>query len=196
MGKFRASPYLVVFDGQSLNLLPGPLSGGYPATTMASFPGVPYVNVAIGSTSWTDLYTTRVARLHPHANGGLITILCMCGGTSDIVAGDDGGTVYADEVSYGNAARTAGFNYVIATTLTGWTGISAANETERDWLNAYLVSDPSDAFDYTVDHAAHTSLDDPPTDTGFYDDIGLHWNAAGAAVAASLTVAALQNIIV
>jgi len=195
-GAFRApGPWRVVFDGQSLNLVGLNLDltthTTYPEQVMADR-RVVWNNVAISGASWTVLATTAATRLHPLANRNDNTLLVMCGGTADIAAGDSGATLYADEVAYANAARTAGFDYIICTTLVGNSGNDAGEETARLNHNSLLLADASNAFDAVVD------FDVPPiddwTDLDYYFD-GVHWWVTGAEAAANLMAPALDAVL-
>lgn len=190
-GQFRSAPYFVVFAGQSLNIMPGPALC-YPTQLMGDyFPAVPYANVAIGSMSWTNLSVIQAANVNIHANGGLTTILIMCGGTADVfIENDTGATLYAQEVAYANAARAAGFNHIIGTTITSTTAFSPGQNTERSNHNTLLLADASAAFDSVVDLAGDPRLDDP-ADATYYAD-GTHWTSAGAQAAADLVFPALD----
>lgn len=192
-GHFRTSPYGIVFDGQSLNLIPG--SNTYPMQMMAEleFDGypLPWANVARGGASWTeltngtDLYPAAPLRLYPRANIGLQTVLVLCGGTSDIFTeGDTGAEIYADMELYADNARGAGFDFVVAQTITPYNGISAGQETARDDANARILADAGNAFDDTVNLTTDPDMENPLS--SYYVD-GTHWTETGAGVAADLT---------
>jgi hypothetical protein len=186
--------YFVVFDGQSLNFF-----GGYPAKLMAAHPGVPYRNAWSSGCSWTVLATTQAERTFPFAHAGQRTILIMNGGTSDLVnERDDGATLYADERSYAEQARAAGFDEVIITTTTPAEGFSPLVDANRLVANHLVVANADSAFDYTVDFdvdlSPELSLHDS-SDVAAYPD-GVHWSPAAAQVAADLVDAQLSRIIV
>lgn len=183
-----------VFDGQSLNF--APLATNYPRTTMANFPAVPWNNIGVAGTSWTVLGNTALQRTDRWAAKSNFSVLIMCGGTSDILApeSNDGPTVYSDMVGYGNARRAAGFDYVIATTITPDTAMTGTENTNRVNANALILGDASAAFDVKVDFAGNASLSDASNAT-YYTD-GLHWTTAGAAVAASMMTPVLTTLLV
>lgn len=183
----RAATFHVVFDGQSLNQFPAS-PNTYPEQLMASYPTVPYENVAVDGLSWTTLATTVTTRLNLHAKAGLTSILIMCGGTTDIATeGDTAQATYDQMVTYANNARTAGFDKVIATTITDGFVFDAGEQTIRAAFNVLLLADASDAFDGVADlDAAMPSR----LDTTYYAD-GLHWTTAGAALAASTVATVL-----
>lgn len=209
-GQFRAAPYAFVFDGQSLNFVPigGPT---YPTVVMAGLAVAlgyesPHVVVAQSGQSWTLLLNGSTpppdaalgwvrpasVRLYPKANMGLTTFLLMCGGTSDVEEGDTGATIYADMVTYADLARAAGFDRIVAQTITPSTTFSAGEETARAAANVLILADADDAFDAVADCAADP-LDDP-ADTLYYSD-GTHWTALGASTAAALTLTAVESLL-
>src|SRR5262245_27715706 len=113
-------PARVVFDGQSLNVVPGPVTT-FPYRTMRYFPTVPYrlADIVVPGTSWTVLTASVAQRTDRWATSAPFTILNMCGGTSDIWTpeNNDGPTVYADMVTYANGRRALGYDYIIAETI-------------------------------------------------------------------------------
>jgi hypothetical protein len=148
-------------------------------------PGIPWSNVGIGGASWTQLARNRTQRfgqwVPPFGTG----IWVGCGGTTDLsVELDTGATIYADYWAYTDAARAAGFDYVIATTITPSTSFSGPVETQRLAANTAILADASNKFDAVCDFAADPRLDDP-ADTTYYTT-GLHFTNAGADVAAEL----------
>ena len=165
---------IVVFDGQSLNRVPVP---DFPALVMKDFEGVDAENVAVNGYSWTLLAESAAKRRDPYAKG--FAVLVMVGGTSDVAAGDDGPTIYADMRSYAESAREAGFDRVIAGTLQPAAGESAEQTAAREAANELILDDPDDAFDEVVDLAGTPGLDDP-TGPSYYDPIG-HPSPEGAA---------------
>lgn len=188
-GDFR-----VVFDGQSLNIAPldfSILGWSYPWHLMHGR-NIPWSRVAISGTSWTTLATTAATRLHPQAHTAATTILIMCGGTADVTSGDDGQTMYDEEVAYAAAARAAGFDYVISTTLVGHIGMNASQHTEREARNTLMLADPDGAFDAVAD------FDNSPlsdwTNTAYYFD-GVHWYDPGAVLAAQIMAPVLDGIL-
>lgn len=179
----------VVFDGQSLNA--APLANPYPRQLMTTLrSGVPWTNVPISGTSWTTLAKSASQRSYLFGTKAAVNIFIMCGGTSDITDGDTAATIYADMESYADGARTAGFDYVIGTTITPSTSFTGPQETVRVAANVLIMADAGAAFEAQVDFAADTRLDDP-TDATYYTD-GLHWTTAGAGVAAELMAPALD----
>lgn len=183
----------VVFDGQSMNLV-----GDYPSKLMATQPGMPFANVSIGGRSWTELAATAPERLHGLADSGQTTVLIMNGGTRDLFyEGDDGPTLYADERSYAELARAAGFDYIIGTTTTPAEAFSLRVDARRRAANALLVENEEEVFDGIVDFDADLrpalSLHDSD-DAAAYPD-GVHWSPEAAQAAAALVEDQLTAIL-
>lgn len=191
--KFRAASGAVVFDGQSLNNYPA-VPDNMPTLVLADLPGVPGLNISRDTTSWTDLVGSVAWRRNPKAHIGLTTILLMNGGTSDILGGDTGATLYADEVSYANSARTAGYDLIVAVTLCPNVNNTGGMETARVDHNTLLLADASNAFDAVVDIANLPELDDP-ADLTYYLPSNPHWTAAGAAAAAGAIVPVVAGLL-
>ncbi|MDZ7786513.1 MAG: hypothetical protein U5L95_05360 [Candidatus Saccharibacteria bacterium] len=179
---------VVVFEGQSLNLRSSMLFGvdPWPYRLMAGR-GLPWATVALDNASWTDLLTGTDAaagqpsstRLHPIAqvSSAAKKILVLCGGQTDLNGeGDSGTQVFADLVANAQAARTAGFTHVIATTIPGSSTYDSGEEIARNDHNTLLLADAGGDFDGVVDLTV-TSLD-THNDTDFWDVI--HLSAIGA----------------
>lgn len=195
-GQFRPVPYAVVFTGQSLNNHPA-APDNYPTQMMDGFliDGYPvsWANVAIDGASWTQLSGANPqAHLVRQANRGAVTILAMCGGTGDILAGDSGATIYADMVSYADNARVSGYDLVVAQTITPATSFTGGQETARAAANVLILADADQAFNAVADVAV-APLDDP-ADTDYYSD-GIHPTALGASVLADVTLAAVESLL-
>lgn len=184
-------PWRIVFDGQSLNNLPDP-PGNFPTLVLDAL-DLPGYNAAVNQLSWTGLATTAAQRLHPYAIGGR-TILVMTGGQADLTRdGDTGRKLYEEEVDYANAARAAGFDVIVITTIPPARLLySGTQPAERLAHNRLLLEDPSGAFDHVVDVAGDPRLADP-TGPSFSD--GIHPSASGAAVIAELLEPVLASII-
>jgi hypothetical protein len=180
-GLGKVAPIYFVFDGQSLNLEPDAATC-YPTVLMAGHPTIPYANRAIGASSWTRQAVTAPHRTFQLAKTAPITVLLMCGGTADLSIfggeNDSGAQVYADMSAYADAARAAGFAYVIGSTVQDFDG-SGANETNRLAANTAILNDANSKFDYVMDFAGDPRLDDS-TDTTYYHVDAVHPNAAGA----------------
>lgn len=195
-GDLRAVPFAVVFTGQSLNNHPV-APDNYPTQMMAEFEidGAPvsWANIAIDGASWTQLSGVNPQRfLLLNANRGISTLLAMCGGTADIINGDTGAQVYADMVSYADNARLAGYDLVVAQTITPAVVIIGGDETARQDANVLILADGDDAFDGVADAAA-APMDDP-ADTDYYAD-GIHPTALGASILAERTLTVVESLL-
>lgn len=154
---------------------------------------------AISGKSWTVLSTTAAQRCHLIARQYEKSVLVLTGGTSDLMPveanppgeNDTGEQALADMEAYANAARAAGFDKIVALTVT------PANWWDADWDVQRLVMNEgirqSDAWEVVADVAADPRLQDP-MDTDYYYD-QLHWTAAGNAVAAEVVAPALDSVL-
>lgn len=197
-GNFRVAPFAVIFDGQSLNNYPA-APGNYPTLLMANYPSIAWKddrdNVAVDGLSWTTLATTASTRLHPFGKGALTNILIMCGGTSDIWAGDSAATLYADHLSYANNARAAGFDKVIVTTLVGNILNTTPNNTQRLAFNDLLrLPQALIDFDGIADVAVVTGLDNHLSSS--YDSGHIHWSSTGAAQVVTVVKPVLDTFMI
>lgn len=199
MAGFRAAgAWRPVFDGQSLNnIAAGPElitpTATYPFRAMASR-GLAWSNVAVDGESWTVLAATAATRLWPLLTGPeTSSVLIMCGGTADLnLESDSAATVYANMADYADAAKTAGADLVIGTTITPATPLTGPKETARTGANALLLADARGSFDHVVDFAGTTGLDDHTSQFYAFDGIHLSW--LGAQLAADTMAPTLDAI--
>ncbi|MGQ0832564.1 MAG: hypothetical protein ACT4OV_12895 [Microthrixaceae bacterium] len=177
-------PWRLVFDGQSLNNLPEPPES-FPSLVMAAL-RTPGRSVAVSTLSWTNLALTADRRLFPQAALAERTILVMQGGQADLAGEHDSGReLYDQEVAYAEAARSAGFDIIVGTTIPPARLLfSGTAHTERVIANELLLADPLGAFDAVVDLAGDPRLADPKGPAFAAD--GVHFSATGARVAADL----------
>jgi hypothetical protein len=201
--QFRIPTWCIVFDGQSLNLTPlGDSANTYPYLVMTGRTSA-FVKpelTCISATSWTKLTLTAAFRSFPHADDGASTLLSMLGGTSDVKEGDSAATIYAEMKDYAVAARAAGFDKILACTITPSTSFTAGENVERKAVNNLLIGNADGAWEAVVDLASDSSLSDPgappsgttwygtgnlsdPDNTTYYPS-GPDWSAAAAADAA------------
>ncbi len=190
----RTQPAALVFDGQSLNLIPFGQWGtnGFPQRVAAGL-GLPWENPSIGGKDWDTLQQDAATRTYIYGKFAAKTILVMNGGTSDVQLGDSGAQVYTDMSTFADGARTAGFSKVCALTITKFTGIPGGQDTQRIAANSAIMADASSKFDAKVDVANDVNLADPSNTTYYVD--GLHWTSTGAAVAASLVIPAVRALL-
>lgn len=192
--RLPGAPFRVVFDGQSHNNIPA-APNGMPSQLMSGR-SIPWANVAVNGASWTSLLATvgsrRVyeqATLHAGQ-----TILVMTGGTQDILDGDTGAQVYADAVAYAEAARTAGYDYALASTIPDALNIDDDPDQAqaRADHNGLILADAAEAFDGVIDF--DTALPDVG-DTTYWDVDFVHLKPAGAGVVAALYAPLLDAIV-
>lgn len=182
----------VVFDGQSLNLLP--IGSRWPSLAMARR-GEHWNNQSNGSTSWTSLHKRAPQIVYPLAALASNAVLVLgIGGETDLMdESDSGATVYADLVAYSAAAKTAGFDKVLGLTIPPSTAFTSPQNTARLNANTLILADASGAFDAKVDVSV-APLDDA-SNTTYYSD-GLHLTAAGALAVADLVLPVLLALLV
>ena len=176
----------VIFDGQSLPLVPATATLAFPARVMSGR-GVPWTVTAVGASSWTA-FSCSAAATRTHIYGPMAdrSILVMAGGTTDLTDGDTGAQAFADAISYADAARTAGFDRVIALTIPPSTALLNTEplETARTDHNTLMVADAGSDFDAIVDLSDDPDFEDA-TSTYFSVD-ETHFSIKGARAAARL----------
>ena len=188
----------ILFDGQSLNY--SPLGGfTYPQQTMTGV-DLPWWNIGTSGKSWTRLFTgdavvpPLAVRLAPHLESGQPVVMVLNGGQSDVLPRESqsGAGAFADLITYTTAAKAAGVDYVIVTTMgpiqPGSYGWGDVNPQIADY-NA-LVRAGHATFDAVIDLAAVPGLMDP-SDVSAYDD-GVHYSTGGAALAADAVRPAIE----
>lgn len=178
----------VVFDGQSRLTSPA-----VPPHVMTG-KSVPWVNVAKGGHGWYDLTADASTRLHRQARKSGTDILVLFGGEGDLwnaspSGQQSGATVYSRLTTYANAARTAGFDFVLVCTVPpagpDVLGTGRPSPSEVQALLDYndLIRLNAGDWDGVIDVA--TVLDDATDQTYFAID-RTHFNATGAQTAADL----------
>lgn len=183
---------LVVFDGQSLPAVPSVQN--FPHLVMAGR-GLPYHSGCIGAASWTTLATTATNRVDLPQRAHDRAVLVLCGGYTDIVGeGQTGAEALADQESYATARRTAGFDKVIACTMTYGTATSAGNITKIGDYNTLVRANSGAPWDGIADFAAQSELSDPSNST-YFDADGLHYKQAGAQIAANTLAPVLDAVL-
>jgi hypothetical protein len=184
---------LLVFDGQSLNGVPGP-GASYPHKLLARLDPKPErADVWTNGRSWADLETDAGARLSPLVIDGRPTVLLMCGGQSDLLDGVDGHELLDLEMGYAAGARDAGVDSVVIFTIVPSTAYSASVERARRVHNRLLLDHPGGTFDGVVDVAGIASLADP-SDRTYYMD-GLHWRGPATTLVSEAALVVVQPIL-
>lgn len=191
MTGFQAAKLYIIFDGQSMSLV-----NNMPGHLMPSFPKVPWQNRSQGGLSVTLLSGTVEHRINPYANAGRTTALFLvCPGYGDIKNElDSGATLYSNQVAYATAARAAGYDYIVSSTLCPSTDFTAPMETARLAANIALMNDASNAFDYVVDLANTAGLNEDPSGSAYYQDT-VHWSSLGASTAATAFAPTVQALV-
>lgn len=189
MPGFRAAPFFVIFDGQSLNYTP--VGNALPAQLMAGR-RIPYTEQWVNGTAWSVLDDNLAVRIRPYANAGITTIYNMIGGTGDVNNGDSGATMYATMSAIAVTVKSYGVDIVVATTIMPSITHIGAEITARNDANTLIMADANGSFNYKVNLAAVAGLDDA-TNATYYGD-GTHWLAAGATLAKD-TLAPTYNTI-
>lgn len=188
----RSAPTGVVFDGQSLPVLPA-APNNFPTVAMASFPGVGWKNV---SQAGADVAALTVSvgrrRVAEKANMALSVVFVLCEGTSDCANNNHTGLqMYDEQVVYANARRAEGYNIIVGCTLVRSEALmSAADNTERLDFNTRLLADASGAFDDVADFAVNATLADYTNNANYPDDI--HFSVSAASVAGGIMVPVLD----
>lgn len=179
----RKKAGLIASDGQSLARVPT-VATAFGATVATYHTDHVNVNVAHSGTTYAQrslTATDRVDRWLGSVSGR--TILLDCGGTSDIddAAGLTAAQVISGMESYWNARKTAGWDYVIATTIPDNTNYDAAEDTKRSTVNASIIA--STVLNGVVNLATITTgglnFELFSNSTTFEAD-GVHWKAAAA----------------
>lgn len=183
----------VVFDGQSLNVLPGGVNS-YPYKVMAlvndiSGPHVIFSVPGVGGQSWTNLAQSQ-SRTIPHAfDAATHNVWVGVGGTGDIrIDNNTGAELYADTAGYAQDMTAAGYTYIIGTTTTPAESMTAPQLANLADGNALIIADALGAFDAVVDLGGTPGLDDP---LSIYYADGVHWSNEGSTLAAETMLPAI-----
>lgn len=179
---------VVVFDGQSLNNWPPSVINPMPVRALAGYNILPNV-VAINATPYFTLALDQAARCLPLFKTARRSIVVLTGGTGDIASNLSAATVQETMRVYAQACRDAGCDWVIATTITRWSGATpptAPQEVQRQALNALTMANAGNPayWDAAVAWESDSRLADPDNATYYIDNI--HWTAAGHQVAADM----------
>jgi len=194
MAGFRAAPFALIAEGQSLNFSPSS-SDNYPIRVVAGLSSYRFsspINTALANTGWFSLEPTLDDRVTPYVNAGLETFGLLCGGSTDINLSYTAQNIYDKMCDISDTLKAAGINRVVALTIPPSTLITS-NETKRTDTNALIVADASLAFDGVANVAVISGLDDA-TNVTYYSD-GTHWTATAAQLAADAVVAVLTEIL-
>jgi hypothetical protein len=200
------APVRIVFAGQSHNQWPpfgyGDDLGPYPNRLMRFFPNLPWHNAAHGGHGWAELALTFDDDVVPQARhrDGCTDVLIMSGGQSDIYEDDKtGAETYALAVAYAQAARGAGFQYVLVTTMPAF-GPGGSIDPTPDMLqaridhNTLMMADAGNDWDGVADWHSHPALADA-TNTTYFENDFVHFKPAAADVAAFIVEPILRELV-
>jgi hypothetical protein len=176
----------VCFDGQSLNNYP--VGNTFPEWAMASR-GVPFRVVAIDGHTWETLTPSVEDRLHPKIDMATSVGLVLSAGTTALALNQSGAALYTATVAYADAARAAGFAWVVGTTVPENSFFTGAQETQRQAFNTAVLADAEAAFEDVADVAAAL------TPWATYTSDGTHYNALGAFTAAGVLDPILDTLL-
>lgn len=196
---YKARPSdLIVFDGQSLGLVPT-LALSFPTKMMST--GVVHTvwyNRAISATTWLERavdVTNRVDRLLrcvPTSTASVKTLFDTAG-TKNINNGQTAAQIFSEASTYWTARRTAGFTKIIACTVSPSTDFTGGELTVRTDYNQLLRNAVGVELDGVADLETITQLSDP-TNTTYYDS-GVHYTDAATTLVAPVTRAAYVAVV-
>ena len=192
---YGSAPWKVMLYGQSLCVTGAVTNDSIGDLMMVGRRASWSASGAISGFPWsaaTGLAARATERLAVRASKAPTSVLVMIGGTTDYALGVSGPNCVLAQENLSDTARGLGFDYVVTTTTTPSTGIVGANETKRLAGNAQLILDANAKFDYVVELAEDTLLDDA-TDAAYYSD-GTHPTLLGRQRMAVLIDVALDAI--
>lgn len=173
--KLRAADIGILFDVDSF--CNRPLPPDNVPTVLPAAMKVPRYNVGINGQLAQTSVVFQAGRIAPYTKIGRETIYHLQIGVNDIAFGGVGSAIYANKVLMADAARAAGFTYVVSPTTPPFDTITGGQETQRDNLNAAMLADADNAFDLVIDLTGDSGMENP---NGAYYADGVHWSAAGA----------------
>jgi hypothetical protein len=197
-GLTMATARVLVFTGDSNTAATGSWAYLYGA---AASPKVVGRNFAVSGSVVADLVTDapNVDAVLPTNINGRTFVLSVLIGTNDLATGTTAAQFLAALASYCDARRSAGWKVAVCTiqprddaTMLAKRG--AVNTEIRLWTTTGSVV-PGKHADYVIDFAANADIgpDAACLDTTYYTD-GIHWTAAGQAVAESVAEPVLNAI--
>lgn len=190
---YRVRPAdLIVFDGQSLNLVPN-AAQSFPTKTMATgITHTAWYNAAITATSWTQRAVDAAERVDKRLRSVPTTGICTLfdtAGTRNIAAlNQDAATAFAEAAAYWADRRTAGFDLIVASTLAPSTSFVGDEPAEMAAFNNLLRAAVGDEIDALADWDTIPEATDA-TNTTYFPD-GTHLSDALTTLIAPVTRAA------
>lgn len=175
---FKAEPYYILFEGQSLLREPSdPVGHTVPEVLMTRFPTTGWANVSRSGVGFTGLVADYTQRVEPYTSLSPQSVAVLLGGTTDIFWENDLGTKIYDDIGVeADLLHASGITYVLVCTITPFSGEFGGMELHRTDANTAILADAGNKFDSVVDIASISGLDNPAS--GDYSD-GLHLSDAG-----------------
>lgn len=188
----------VVFDGDSLTT-------GYACMNHRNFPGQTwgllgsdwkFYNVAVAGQTLAGMQSDAAAEVDPLYSAGLTKNIVVCwGGLLDVNGGANVATTLTRMQTYCAARQAAGWQVVVLTCLPS----NYISEADRGALNTGIRNNYAGWADALADIAADSRIGDAGdnNDATYYnnsDSNKTHLTAAGFAVVASITAAAINTL--
>jgi lysophospholipase L1-like esterase len=197
---FNVPSHVIVFDGDSLTWGGGEAQypRPYPYQTITSLGGsYTWHNTGVAGRSFAAIIAAAAAEVDTKIVAGKKNILLVCGGTNDLYPNGTSGTaasVEANVQTYVAARKAAGWNKVLATTLTAMdpVGVDPDCEAQRLIYNQWLRDNYATFADGLVDPGGDATIGDVANcgNATFFTD-RLHLTTAGFAIWAGLAKTAL-----
>lgn len=190
----RSLPVSITCDGQSLNDNPALPGTGY-AFELQTQLDMPVQHAYIGGMDWVNLKPSQYSRVFPYANVARRSIYHMMGGTTGLTIGLSGATMYTNTQLQAQAARDAGYDFVVVVTCSSGVGITGAGfEANRLAYNAALIADSLNKFDLTIDICPTPGVNLALHSTPSFQD-GTHWSVLGQQQALAIAVPQLRAFV-
>lgn len=183
---------VIVFDGQSLNLVPSATTS-FPFKTMAT--GITHTHwhvAAVSGTTWlerTPRASVLVDKLWLTVPTSGVATLYDTGGTKNIANNMNAADTFAQAAAYWAARRSAGYGLIVASTLSPTSGFNAGQLSEMADFNDLLRAAVGTEIDALADLDTIPELVLPFPNTTYYPD-GVHYSDAATTLIAPVTRAA------
>ena len=196
---FKVRPSnLIVFDGQSLNLVPD-LTLCFPVKMMATgITGTAWYNRGISATTWRE----RTADVAGRADALLSTVsgiktLIDTAGTKNINQGMAAVDIFAEASAYWTARRAAGFDNIIACTVSPATDFAGAELTVLSDYNQLLRNAVGVELEAVADLDTIPEMNDAADAAGavYFDGGGVHYTDAGTTLVAPVVRTAYLTVV-
>jgi len=183
---------MVVYDGDSITLGLAAAPNDYPSQTTVLLGSSMYAkrNTGIGGQTWADMVSTATDVDKWYDAERSKNIVVGMAGFNELNTGGVAADIYAQITTYVANRQAAGWLVVVNTTPKS-TGLTGSEETERQALNALILTNSAGA-NATADVAAAPNLQDPSNATYFTD--GTHLTAAGCAAAAAVVYPVIAGL--